>query len=413
MQVHGARPAAMASDILARNYRTRVLGVLLTFVMAWLAPRMAVATDYRRTVELQMAQMDDRSRQAVMTPMPETGPKIIDDELRVISSKYPVAAVTWSPSGRNLLTSDLMNSTVQLWDVATGALLHEARKKAGGTTPVSLFTPDGRYIVTASVIRTRMDSQTTVSVLDANTLAVLKNIDGPYHDRGHSNAAAAIALNRDGRLFAVAHVGGPRDNAISIYDTVDWALKKVLDPPLQGKSVTSMVFDPRGNRLAVATLQGGVEIWDVDAGKRVVEFQAHYGYVNDLAYSPDGKMLATAASVANDGPDSEKNKLHHSGDSELIRVWNADSRVLIRSYVGPFATVQDVSFSHDGRYLLTVCEDHAIRIWDPNSPNLVESINLGRAFPFAAAFSPDETSLAFTIGSTVKIVKLKQTVQQK
>jgi WD40 repeat protein len=382
------------------------LGTAVIFGAALLPFATAAATNGQGPMEAQVAQMDEQSRHAGMVKLPEKGPKIIGRQVQELSHDYQPASIAWSHSGRTLVTSMQADAAIQLWDIGTRGLLHKLRKTTGGPTPISLFTPDDRYIVTASAIKSPLAPQTAVSILAADTFEVLKNLDGPYHDHGHSNAPMAIALNADGTLLAVAHAGNAWDSVVSIYETGNWTLQKVLDPPLKGKVVEALKFDPRNENLAIATLQGIVEIWNVPTATRIASFQAHYGYVNDIAYSPDGKTLVTAASISNTVPDPQKNALYHSGDTELIRAWDSDSAALIRSYDGDFGAVRSIGFSADGRYLLTMCEDHAIRIWDAKSADLIEAIDLGRMFPHAAVFSPDQTKLAYAIGNVVRIVDI-------
>jgi len=72
-----------------------------------------------------------------------------------------------------------------------------------------------------------------------------------------------------------------------------------------------MVFGPDGSRLATATEDGTVRVWDPESGEELVVLRGHDAVVGSVAFSPDGARLA---SVAADG---------------LVRVWTLDVDELV------------------------------------------------------------------------------------
>jgi WD40 repeat protein len=60
--------------------------------------------------------------------------------------------------------------------------------------------------------------------------------------------------------------------------------------------VYSVAWSPDGKRLATGSLDQTAKVWDAASGRELLTLRGHYGPVRSLAWSPDGKRLATASS---------------------------------------------------------------------------------------------------------------------
>ena len=58
----------------------------------------------------------------------------------------------------------------------------------------------------------------------------------------------------------------------------------------------SVAFSPDGKRLASASRDGTVKVWDAATGQEIRTLKGHTGFVTSVAFSPDGKRLASAGS---------------------------------------------------------------------------------------------------------------------
>jgi WD40 repeat protein len=87
-------------------------------------------------------------------------------------------------------------------------------------------------------------------------------------------------------------------------------------------------------------------LWDVQTGKEIRRFIGHVDLLWSVAYSPNGKYIATASA---DG---------------TARLWDAQTGEEMRRYVGHTAAVENVAFSPDGKYLVTVSDDATARLWN-------------------------------------------------
>ena len=119
--------------------------------------------------------------------------------------------------------------------------------------------------------------------------------------------------------------------------------------------------------------------------------------VNDVAFSPNGQLLATA-----------------DYDDGTVRLWNMSTGrpagVALRADTGLVAGVSEVAFSPDGRLLATADEDGTVRLWNPASGQLIRSLPagvIGGGGTHGVAFSPDGRLLATaSLNGTVRLWNL-------
>jgi WD40 repeat protein len=156
------------------------------------------------------------------------------------------------------------------------------------------------------------------------------------------------------------------------------------------KAVTSIAFSPDDKLLASGGLEGEVKIWDpvkdapralsVEESKKVkplLKFKAHTGGVYGLAFSPDGKRLATA------------------GADGLIKMWNRANGELLFSLPGSHkGGARSVVFSPDGQSLITGGMDKTVKIWEAKAGGKATKTITQPAPVYSVAVSPDGQQIA-------------------
>jgi WD40 repeat protein len=121
-------------------------------------------------------------------------------------------------------------------------------------------------------------------------------------------------------------------------------------------SVRSVAFSPDGRLLASGScgqrdsrdfcIQGEIKLWDVASGREVRSLTGHTNWVYSVAFSPDGRLLASGSA------------------DETIKLWEVASGSEVRTLSGHTNTVYSVAFSPDGRLLASGSGDATIKLWD-------------------------------------------------
>lgn len=318
---------------------------------------------------------------------------------------------TFSPDGR-LLISVGEDGKIIVWDFARRERLANLGNNSGWVNSVA-FSPDGKWFATAG-------TDTTVTVWDAARLertVVLTD---------HNAAVSALVFSPDGRLLASA--SGPQGRTL-VWDTtrwekayeVSWDLtwgdlnfspdnrRLLIGAQLFDLPTASMVGEMDFARTAFNALSrdgshmvgiasdGGVtfsqiaKLWEGVESKVVSSQAVHSYHGRAVAFSPDGKLAASAA--------------------EDIVLWDAVTTTkLVR--LKHKAQVWSLAFSPDGRWLVSTHDDGSILLWDVAERDQAASFNGHSASVHAVAFSPDGKRIA-TAGEDRSIIIWHSDRQEK
>jgi WD40 repeat protein len=167
--------------------------------------------------------------------------------------------------------------------------------------------------------------------------------------KGHTGPVFSVAFSPDGKRLASGSAGGDRQGRplpgeVKVWDAATGQKTRTLKGHTGG--VLSVAFSPDGKRLASASLDQTVKVWDAATGQETLSLQGHTYVVESVAFSPDGKRLASA-----------------SWDKS-VKVWDAATGQLTLTLKGHTDPITSVVFSPDGQRLASAGRDRTVKIWD-------------------------------------------------
>jgi WD40 repeat protein len=271
---------------------------------------------------------------------------LLADRLRgVVRTGGPITAVAYGANGKRLLIASRDGS------VRDGESL---LIRPGPPVTSAAISPNGRTVAVG-----RSGGSLTVVGRGATDLRTL---------RGNLRSVVFVA---HGARFVTA-----TNTALTLWRTRHVQPLTSIRLPNR-HSLVKVAVSPNGRQVVAVLRFRRADVYALPSGRRLFELE-HDGFIQDAAYSPDGRFILTGG---------------YDGDVGGVRLWNARTGNLVREYKGALLHVDDVTFSRDGKLVGAASADGTARVWATETGTEM-AIMIGHQNEVTSVdFNPDGTAL--------------------
>ena len=278
--------------------------------------------------------------------------------IQIPAHEFWITGIAMSPDGATAITSSWEDAT-RIWDAATG----RQRGLVGG--------PDGAGAMGLSsdghVLAVSAGRPAEIRLLDFDSGRELRRLHG--RTRG---VYQSIAFSRDGSRVVAA---GGEDPTVRLWDVATGQSLRLFKHP---EFVRAAAISPDGTVVAGGRLREPreapgrlIRIWDATTGREFRQLQGHKVWANALAFSPDGKQLATGGFSVREGIGNDGRDLGSPDFRDSVHLWDVATGTDLRQFPGEPAekwgnrrSVNALAFTPDGRTLITGEDNGMVVLYD-------------------------------------------------
>ncbi|KAF2258299.1 WD40 repeat-like protein [Lojkania enalia] len=251
-------------------------------------------------------------------------------------------------------------------------------KQAIGISPLQVYTSALLFSPARSLIKGLFKEEglkgiTTVPPIRDSWSACIQTLEG------HSDNVTSVAFSHDSTRVASASY----DETIKIWDASSGECLQTLTG--HSNNVNSVAFSHDSTRVASASWDKTVKIWDASSGECLQTLECHSHYVNSVAFSHDSTRVASASY------------------DKTVKICDMSNGECLRTLKGHSNIVNSVAFSHDSTRVASASYDRTVKIWDASSGECLQTLE-GHSFN-SVTFSHDSTRVASASwDETIKIL---------
>ncbi|RKL05933.1 Vegetative incompatibility protein HET-E-1 [Fusarium oxysporum] len=276
-----------------------------------------------------------------------------------------VSSVVFSKDDR-LIASGSYDSTIKIWNVATGKEEQTLEGHIGLVSSV-VFSKDSRLIASGS-------NDSTIKIWNVTTGKEEQTLEG------HTGSVNSVVFSKDDRLIA----SGSGDRTIKIWNVATGKEEQTLKG--HTSLVSSVVFSSDSTLIASGSYDSTIKIWNITTGKEEQTLEGHISSVSSVVFSSDGTLIASG-----------------SYDT-TIKIWNVATGKEEQTLEGHTGSVGSVVFSKDDRLIASGSGDRTIKIWNVATGKEEQTLKGHTSLVSSVVFSSDSTLIASgSYDGTVKI----------
>ncbi|MEL7333659.1 MAG: NB-ARC domain-containing protein, partial [Cyanobacteria bacterium J06560_2] len=254
-----------------------------------------------------------------------------------------------------------------------------------------------RLILSPIVENLREDYASTAALATALTEALdsarASSSNGGYVGGNVLTLLRQLEIDMTGYDFSNLTIWQAYLQGLNLYDvnfTASDLSRSVFNQPFG--SIRTMAFSPDGKVLATGDTNSEIWLWETslpatsgDIKSHISTFQGHQNWVCSVAFSPDGTQLVSG------------------GADRMIKVWDVATGECLQTLEGHSNWVMSVAFSPNGEQLISGSADRTIKLWDVATGSCLQTLEGHRHGVWSVAFSPDGKN--FVSGSADRTIK--------
>jgi WD40 repeat protein/serine/threonine protein kinase len=201
-----------------------------------------------------------------------------------------------------------------------------------------------------------------------------RHLREPVSFRGHGDWVSGVALSPDGTRAVSGSAISLIVGDLKVWDTTTGKTIRTLLGHFA--PVAGVAYSNDGKTIASAGWDGTVRLWDTSTWETRHVLKGHTGYLSSVAISPDSRLVASG------------------GGDQTVKLWDAATGQIVRTLRGHTGGLLRMAFSPDGRTLASASSDETVRIWESGTGKEMHTLRGHVGTVLSVAYSRDGRRLA-------------------